>query len=43
MTIQVIHGKTSAQLAQEFDAGSAFLTITTYGMVSRIQAFQETM
>ncbi len=34
MTLQVIHGKTSAQLAQEFDAGSAFLTITTYGMVS---------
>lgn len=43
MTIQVIHGKTSAQLAQEFDAGAAFLTITTYGMVSRIKAFQETM
>lgn len=43
MTLQVIHGKTSAQLAQEFDAGSAFLTITTYGMVSRIKAFQETM
>lgn len=43
MTLQVIHGKTSAQLAQEFDAGSAFLTITTYGMISRIKAFQETM
>lgn len=42
-TLQVIHGKTSAQLAQEFDAGSAFLTITTYGMISRIKAFQETM
>lgn len=42
MTLQVLHGKNSAQLAQDFQADGAFLTITTYGMVSRISKLQET-
>ena len=37
MTLQVLHGKTSALLEQTFDANAAFLTITTYGMASRIE------
>lgn len=37
----ILHGKSASVLDQEFADQDAFLTITTYGMVTRIQALQE--
>ena len=37
----ILHGKTSALLAEELEKTKAFLFITTYGMASRIQKLQE--
>lgn len=41
MDYQVLHGKTSARLSEDYAASDVFLTITTYGMVARIQALKE--
>lgn len=41
MDYQVLHGKTSEKLGKDFEGSKTFLTITTYGMVSRIQALKE--
>lgn len=40
MDIQILHGKTSAQLSREYDPRAAFLTITTYGMAARIPSLE---
>ncbi len=42
LDFQILHGKTAAKLGEEFRGSSAFLTITTYGMVTRIKELQET-
>lgn len=42
MDYQILHGKTSEKLGAEYENSDVFLTITTYGMVSRIQALKET-
>ena len=41
MEYLVLHGKTSAALEQMLKEQPVFLTITTYGMASRIGALQE--
>lgn len=41
MDYQILHGKTSEKLEKDFEGSDVFLTITTYGMVSRIQALKE--
>lgn len=41
MDYQVLHGKTSEKLSAEFEKSDVFLTITTYGMVPRIQSLKE--
>ncbi len=41
MELLVLHGKTSAVLEQMLAEHPAFLTVTTYGMASRISALQE--
>ena len=41
MDVLFLHGKTSKELAEIYRDKTAFLTITTYGMVSRIPALQE--
>jgi non-specific serine/threonine protein kinase len=41
MKVFVLHGKSSAALAEDLEQESAFLTITTYGMASRIEGLQE--
>ncbi len=41
MELLVLHGKTSAVLEQMLTEHPAFLTVTTYGMASRISALQE--
>ncbi len=41
MELLVLHGKTSAALEQMLTEHPAFLTVTTYGMASRISALQE--
>lgn len=38
---QILHGKTSEKLGEEYKESDVFLTITTYGMVSRIQALKD--
>ena len=43
MELLVLHGRTSAVLEQMLREQPAFLTITTYGMASRIGALQETL
>ena len=40
MDILVLHGQTAAALAEELEVETAFLTITTYGMVSRLKGLQ---
>lgn len=40
MDYALLHGKSAAVLEQELAEAPAFLTITTYGMVSRIQALK---
>lgn len=40
---QILHGKTSEKLGEEYKESDVFLTITTYGMVSRIQALKDTV
>ncbi len=41
MTYQILHGKTAAALEQQLQENQPFLTITTYGMASRLQALQD--
>ncbi len=41
LDFQVLHGKTAPKLGEEFRGSSTFLTITTYGMVTRIKELQE--
>ena len=41
MDYTLLHGKSTAVLEQELAGHMAFLTITTYGMVSRIQALKD--
>lgn len=41
MDYQILHGKTAEKLGKDFEESKVFLTITTYGMVSRIQALKE--
>ncbi len=41
MDVFILHGKTSTALEALFLEHPAFLTVTTYGMASRIQALQE--
>jgi len=41
MDLQILHGKSAAALEQEMKENSAFLTITTYGMVPRLKGLQE--
>lgn len=41
MELLLLHGKAAAALEEELQESSAFLTITTYGMVPRIKALQE--
>lgn len=41
MDLQILHGKTSEKLEKDFRESDVFLTITTYGMVARIQALKE--
>ncbi len=43
MDYQILHGKTSEKLQAEYEKSDVFLTVTTYGMVSRIQALKETV
>lgn len=43
MDYQILHGKTSEKLGLEYEDSNTFLTITTYGMVSRIQALKDTI
>lgn len=42
MNYHILHGKTSAKLSEEYLESDVFLTITTYGMVARIQALKDT-
>ncbi len=41
LDFQILHGKTAPKLGEEFRGSSTFLTITTYGMVTRIKELQE--
>lgn len=41
LSLFVLHGKPSKELAEELLKNEAFLTVTTYGMVSRIPALQD--
>lgn len=41
MDFQILHGKTSENLAKDFRESDVFLTITTYGMAARIQELKE--
>lgn len=41
LDFQVLHGKTAAKLGEEFQGSRTFLTITTYGMVTRVKELQE--
>lgn len=43
MDYQILHGKTSEKLGIDYVKRDVFLTITTYGMVSRIQELKETV
>lgn len=43
MDYQILHGKTSEKLGAEYENSDVFLTITTYGMVTRIQVLKDTM
>lgn len=43
MDYQILHGKTSEKLGIDYSKRDVFLTITTYGMVSRIQELKETV
>ncbi len=43
MDYQILHGKTSEKLGMEYENSDVFLTITTYGMVARIQALKDTV
>ena len=41
MPLCVLHGKTAAALQQEAEENAAFLTVTSYGMASRLDALQQ--
>lgn len=41
LSLFVLHGKPSKELAEELSGDNAFLTVTTYGMVSRIPTLQD--
>lgn len=41
LDLQILHGKAAAKLGEEFQESQTFLTVTTYGMVTRIKELQE--
>ncbi len=41
MSVCILHGKSAKILGEELEAENAFLTITTYGMASRIKELEE--
>lgn len=41
LSLFILHGKSSKELVDELLDNKAFLTVTTYGMVSRIQTLQD--
>lgn len=41
MTINILHGRGAKQLGEEVKQDDSFLTITTYGMVARIEELQK--
>lgn len=41
LDFQILHGKTAAKLGEEFQGSQTFLTVTTYGMVTRVKELQE--
>lgn len=41
LSLFILHGKSSKELVDELIDNKAFLTVTTYGMVSRIQTLQD--
>lgn len=41
MSLGILHGKTAAVLEKELEENPSFLTITTYGMVSRIKNLKQ--
>lgn len=41
MSVQILHGRSAAVLGREVGASAAFLTVTTYGMASRIKELEE--
>ena len=41
MPLQVLHGKPAAKLAADFSESNAFLTITTYGIASRLEQLKD--
>ena len=41
MDFMVLHGQTAAMLQERLEESAVFLTITTYGMMSRIKGLQE--
>lgn len=41
LDLQILHGKAAAKLGEEFQESQTFLTVTTYGMASRIKELQE--
>ena len=41
LTLCILHGLPSAKLSQQLSASDAFLTITTYGMATRMQELRE--
>lgn len=43
MDYQILHGKTSEKLSIDYAQSNVFLTITTYGMASRIQGLKDTV
>lgn len=43
MSVHVLHGRGAKALGEELEGNDSFLTITTYGMASRIEELQETV
>lgn len=41
MTLQIVHGKTAVRLEESIQQSDAFLYITTYGMVGRLENLKE--
>lgn len=41
LPIRILHGKTSEKLAEDLEKEEAFLTVTTYGMASRLEELRK--